>query len=279
MTQDPNNMTHRLSPIIYVTIAISAVFLIFPSATLAVNIPIPYTSQAPYANWSQPWQDTCEEASIVMLDNFYQGKTLKKIPKSVAKKQLQNLVDIKNKYYGKSLDEDADKVADLINNFFNWEAKVIEEPTLEQIKTEIDNNRPVIIPAYGKALKNIYFRNGGPDYHMLVLSGYDDVKKQFITKEPGLNTLGLDFRYKYATIMNAMHDFTGKRGQTKTGRKVAIFTQPELTDSALMDKDEDGLNKQEEFTYSTFPWSKDTDKDGFSDKTEIDNGFSPLKKN
>lgn len=255
---------------------IVAVFLFTPTITNATNtIPIPYTSQAPYANWSQPWQDTCEEASIVMVDNFYQGKTYKKIPKKDAKAQISRLLDIKNKYYGKSLDEDAQEVVDLINNFFNWEARVVENPTLEETKAELDSGRPVIVPVYGKALKNIYFRNGGPDYHMLVLSGYDDVKKQFITKEPGLTTLGLDFRYKYATIMNAMHDFTGKKGQTKNSKQVAIFTQKELTDSALTDADKDGLNKHEEIIFNTYPWSQDTDNDGYSDKIEIDNGFPP----
>ena len=96
------------------------------------------------------------------------------------------------------------------------------------IKKEIDNKRPVILPLYGKALKNKYFKNGGPDYHVLVISGYDDDTNEFITEEPGLNTLGVDFRYKYATIMNAIHDFSVE-GKTKSGRKVAIFTSPEIT--------------------------------------------------
>jgi len=283
MIHDPNNMTHRLSTIIhhlsFVFTASVALFLILsPTTTLASSktLSVPNTSQAPYGYWGQPWQDTCEEASIVMVDNYYRGITSKKIAKKDAKKQLLQLLEIKNQYYGKSLDEDANKVASLINNFYNWEAHVVAEPTLEMLLAELDNGRPIIIPAYGKALKNIYFRNGGPDYHMLVLSGYDKDKKEFICQEPGLNTRGLDFRYKYDTIMNAMHDFTGKKGQTKNGRKMAVFTQKELIDSALTDKDKDGLNKQEELANKTFPWSKDTDKDGFDDKTEINTGHSPI---
>jgi hypothetical protein len=251
-------------------------FILLSTNAEAKTIPVPYTSQAPYFYWAEPWQNACEEASIVMLDNYYQGVTDKKITKTTAKKQILNLLEIKKQYYGKSLDENAQKVVNLINNFYNWEAKVVENPSLEQIKTEIDNDRPVIVPVYGKALKNIYFRNGGPYFHMLVLSGYDEETEEFITKEPGLNTLGLDFRYKYDTIMDALHDFTGKKIDTKNGAKVAIFTQKELVYSTLNDADKDGINKQGEFTYGSFPWSADTDKDGFSDKTEIESGHSPI---
>lgn len=261
---------------IILTGLVASVFLFAPTITNATQtLQVPNTSQAPYGYWGQPWQDTCEEASIVMVDNFYQGKTNKKIAKRDAKKQLLQLLETKNKFYGKSLDEDANKVANLINDFYNWEARVVAEPTIEMLLAELDNERPVIIPAYGKVLKNPYFLNGGPDYHMLVLAGYDETRKEFIVEEPGLNTRGLDFHYKYDTIMNAMRDFHGLN-KTKTGPKVAIFTKKELTFSALTDKDKDGLNKQAEFAAKTFPWSKDTDKDGFDDKTEIDSGYSPI---
>lgn len=200
----------------------SAIFLIFPSAiALAVNIPVPHTSQAPYGYWGQPWQDNCEEASVVMVNAFYNDK---KLDKKTAKAEMLNLLKNKNKTFGWSLDESASKVTKMINKFYKWKAEVIKKPTLEMIKEEIDNGRPVILPAYGRALKNPHFKQGGPDYHMFVISGYDDDKKEFIVQEPGTR-YGLDFRYKYDTVIGAMHDFHG-RGKTKTAPKVAIFTMP-----------------------------------------------------
>ena len=34
--------------------------------TEEINLDIPFTSQAPSLNWDQPYQDFCEEASILM---------------------------------------------------------------------------------------------------------------------------------------------------------------------------------------------------------------------
>lgn len=279
MIQDTHSMTHYFTTNknkLLICVSLVAIFFaLTPIKTDAKNLLVPHTSQAPFGYWAEPWQNACEEASIVMLDNYYGGITDKKISKTTAKKQILNLLEIKKKYYGKSLDENAQKVINLINNFYNWEAKIVENPTLEQIKNEIENEQPVIIPVAGKILKNKYFKNGGPYYHMLVISGYDEEAQEFITQEPGLNTLGLDFRYKYDTIMDALHDFTGKKIDTKNGAKVAIFTQKELVYSTLNDADKDGINKQGEFIYKTFPWSADTDNDGYSDLIEIDNGYSP----
>lgn len=197
-------------------------FFFSPDSASAKTLKVPHTSQAPYGYWGQPWQDACEEASIVMVDAFYNNK---KLDKKTAKTKMLDLLKKKNKTFGWSLDENADKVVKMINKFYNWKAEIVKKSTIEMVKEEIDNGRPVILPAYGRALKNPHFKQGGPDYHMFVISGYDDEKKEFIVQEPGTR-YGLDFRYKYDTVMNAMHDFTGKYGQTKTGAKVAIFTIP-----------------------------------------------------
>ncbi len=54
--------------------------------------------------------------------------------------------------------------------------------------------------------------------------------------------------------------------------KEAIETVKEI------DSDEDGImNIEEENKYHTNSQNKDTDADGFDDKTEIINGFNPLK--
>jgi len=284
MIHNSDNMTHRLLNIIYhlsfIFIATISLFLILsPIPTLASSkiLQVPHTSQAPYGYWGQPWQDTCEEASILMVDKYYSKPGDYKITKKEAKEALLKILQVKKKYFGRSLDENAEKITNLINNFYNWEAKIVDNPTLEMIKNEIDNNKPVIVPLYGKALKNQFFLNNGPYYHVLVISGYDEEKKEFITQEPGLNIKGLDFRYKYDTIMNAIHDLTDNKKLTKNGRKVAIFTQKELATSAEIDADKDGLTKKEELAFKTFPWSKDTDNDGYNDKMEIDNGYSPIK--
>lgn len=53
----------------------------------------------------------------------------------------------------------------------------------------------------------------------------------------------------------------------------------EIKDWKFQDNDRDGINNYDElYKYKTNPNSKDTDGDGYDDKTEIDHGYSPLIK-
>lgn len=262
-------MKYRASQYIIIS-ALAAGFLCAPEMLFAKQLTVPFTAQSPYGNWVQPWQDLCEEASIVMVDQFYQNKSM---DKKRAKELLLDIFQIKNNTYGKSLDESAQKMTDLINNFFFFEAYIVENPTIEQIKEQVDLGRPVIIPASGKDLHNPRFRQGGPRYHVLVISGYDDAAQTFITQEPGTSS-GLDFRYPYGTIMDAIHDLTP--GDIRTGAKRVIFTSPTIGASGTTDGDKDGLTKEEELRHGTSLSKKDSDADGYSDGQEALSGYSPV---
>ncbi len=248
--------------------------LIFLSPTIvnAVSLNVPFTSQAPIGDWRQPWLDACEEANILMVDRYYRGDRSETIDKEQAVKELLQIIKIKENYYGHSLDESAEKIINIINNFFTWEARIVPSPSIDEIKKEIDNGKPVILPVSGKELQNPFFRNGGPDFHTVVIIGYDDIKKEFITQEPG-TIRGNRFRYSYNILMDAMHDLLS--GRTKLGPKLAIFTSPKITHSKLLDADRDGLTKIDEIKHGTILWLKDSDGDGYSDGTEINNDHSP----
>jgi len=261
-------MLFRLS---LISITIFGFFFFVPPALASVFNSVPFTSQAPFGDWSWPWQDACEEASIVMVDHFYAGKSLSP---SVAKDQISRLFRIKEGKFGASLDENAKLIANIINLFYPWEAYIVDRPRLDEIKQELALGRPVILPAHGTALGNQFFRTPQLDYHVIVLSGYDDLTGEFITQDPGTQH-GLDFRYSFATIMNAMHDYVPGVNATKDGPSVAIFTRKNLIDSGLTDGDSDGLVKQEEIIHGTVLWLQDSDGDGYSDGNEVQYGYYP----
>lgn len=259
----------RLRTYLLFSMALAAFFPVLAHAETALEVP--YTSQAPQGNWKEPWQNACEETSILMIDAFYKGYSL---DTTTAPRGILSVLDIKNNNYGTSLDENARKMMSIINNFFPWESEMVENPSLDDIKREIDAGHPVIMPVYGKGLRNPSFTAGGPVYHVFVISGYDDSTQEFITQEPGINR-GKNYRYSYATIMESMHDFLPDN-KTAEGPKRALFTRDTLSKTALYDPDSDGLTKEDEIKHGTALHLQDTDGDGFRDGDEVKQGFSPI---
>lgn len=250
--------TTRLLPL-----GLFSLLTFFPSLTMAVvrdtkNLSVPFTLQAPQSKWVQPWADGCEEATIVMLNHYYQGDAASKIPVTTAMAEMNQWFSLENKLFKQNKDTNADQTMRLINEFTPWEAYKVFRPTLAAIKAEIDNKRPVIALVHGKALKNPNFRNGGPDYHMLVIRGYDDQRNEFIVNDPGFGK-GLDFRYQYGKLLASLHDFV-PGGKTITGTPLVLFTQPNSTDSNSTDGDQDGLTKADEIRLGTSLFAKDTDE-------------------
>lgn len=243
------------------------------SVHAATTLSVPFTPQAPEGNWNQPWQDACEETSITMIDAFYAGKDALTVHE--AKDKIMRAYRIKTNAFGYSLDEPAAKMVELINRYYPWEARAVERPTIAAMQAELDAGRPMILPAHGTELENPNFRSPLLDYHVIVLTGYDDETEEFISHDPGTSN-GLDFRYSYDTIEAAMHDF--EPGNMPRAKKVAIFTSPVISEvSAYTDGDGDSLTKAEELLYGTVLWLSDSDGDKFSDGTEAKAGYSPIR--
>ncbi|MFZ5365525.1 MAG: C39 family peptidase [Patescibacteria group bacterium] len=225
---------------------ISIIFVFFSQPALAAgvkNIDVPFTAQAP-DGWYSPFDEACEEAATVMLDNFYQGN------RSIAnpKQEILDIVYIENQLWGMNKDTNALQMTHIINNFFAFEADTKPDPTLAAIKNEIDNNRPVLVPVYGRSLYNPNFRGAGPIYHVIIIKGYDDPARQFITNEPG-TVHGHNWRYGYEEMMNAIHDLN--YGNQSAGQKIAIFTHDYIKHSGWSDADKDGYTKSEEIANKT----------------------------
>jgi len=248
------------------------IFLLIGLPSLAAILRISFYSQAPFGHWVEPYANACEETSILMVDSFYNKKNY---DTKQANEQILKIVKIKNKFFGESLDESAQKIVDYINNFTNFEAFTKNNPTIEEIKKELDANRPIILPTFAKLLKNKYYNTANLDYHVLVISGYDNEKNEFVTQDPGTRH-GANLRYPISMIMSAMRDLTPNKN-IKKNPAVVVFTNPTISElSAKTDGDKDGLKKSEEILHKTDLTQKDTDSDGFSDGEEILNGYSPL---
>src|SRR5574344_487542 len=59
------------------------------------QITAPFVQQAPEKNWDEPWQDACEEASLLTVDYFY--KNIKSITTIENRDAILKMIDFENK--------------------------------------------------------------------------------------------------------------------------------------------------------------------------------------
>ncbi len=187
---------------------------------LSVNLAVPFLLQAPNQNWVQPYEDACEEASLVMVDAYYDGRT-KTFAADEGLIALDAVIAFEDETYGYNKDTTSADVANTAKVFFGRKATVMDA-TEASIKKMLNQGYPVIVPAYGKALKNPNFKNGGPEYHMLVIKGYNK-DGSWITNDPGTRN-GPDYVYGKQVLLDAIHDFDPRDMQA--GRKVMIVVTP-----------------------------------------------------
>lgn len=184
---------------------------------------VPYVSEAPENNWTGNWVNACEEATIAMVEQYYLGKVAVGVEE--AKNILQKLFDEQDKMYGDNKNADASQIQEIIAKHSSFKSRIKLNPTLEEIKNEIRNGRPVISLHRGFELnnKNIPFSPTKSSYHTLVLYGFDDITREFITHDPGDNKEGSGRKYGYDIIMNSLHDYI-RETDTTDGIPTAIFT-------------------------------------------------------
>lgn len=164
-------------------------------------IKMPFTTQSPLAVWDVTQEDACEEASIIMVVHYLDKTSVG--TKNEAEKEILDLVAYETaNNYGPSITlKDLNRIA---KSYYKLTGTVKTDISIDDIKKEVSFGNPVIVPAAGKILPNPNFRNGGPNYHMLVVKGYD--KDGFITNDPGTR-LGENFRYTFDALYKAIHDW------------------------------------------------------------------------
>ncbi len=190
-----------------------------------VNLNIPFISQAPFAIWDELHDHACEEAAIIMVYYYLFGKEL---TQNAGEKEILSMVDWQIENWGGHFDLSAKQIVELFRIYYDYQnIELVYDYGVEDIKKELAIGNPTVVPAAGRALGNPYFTLPGPEYHVLVIKGYDDKKSEFIVNDPGTKR-GADFRYNYQVLQNAIHDFN--QGDVLNGRKVIIIVEKDSMD-------------------------------------------------
>ncbi len=186
----------------------------------SVRIQVPFLVQAPTGNWDMPFQEACEEVSILMVHHYLDGSP---VPKgAAAEKAITDLVEWEVSELSYSADIDAEKAARIAKDYWGHRGQVLYDFTIDDMKRLLAEGHPIIVPLAGRDVGNPYYSGEGPWYHMLVVTGYDG--NQFITNDPGTRR-GEGYRYPQQRLYNAIHDWTGHKEGIRQGRKVMILLE------------------------------------------------------
>jgi len=153
-----------------------------------------------------------------MLDAYYKGYNLSPL---FAKDELLKMVDWETeRNWGNSISlAHVQEVAEwYMGNSFSFHIQ--KEPSIEGIKQTLSAGNPVLVVAYGKSLDNPNFREGGPEYHALIIRGYN--QDGFITNDPGTRN-GKEFFYTYDNLMSSIHDWNA--GDVEHGEAVVLVAE------------------------------------------------------
>jgi hypothetical protein len=187
----------------------------------SVRIEMDFASQAPTGNWDPPYDEACEEASLIIVRHFLEQTPLNA---NTMNTDILAMVDHEESK-GLPIDIDMPQLAQVARDMFGYDATVVEggDVTIERIESELANGNPVIAPFAGQDLGNPYYSGDGPPYHVLVIVGYDG--NNFITHDVGTKR-GEYYSYRKQTVMNAIHDWNGSVDTIRTGpKRILVVTK------------------------------------------------------
>jgi hypothetical protein len=188
-----------------------------PTLPPEVDLPVPFTVQAPRANWDDVHEDFCEEASVLMAASYVLGRD---IPSAdAAESEMAKIRAFEEERLGHWRTTTAEETAMILREYYGVaDVALVSNPTAAMIREALGEGKVVIAPAFGRTLRNPFYTPPGPLYHMLVIKGYLR-DGRFITNDPGTRR-GEAFRYDPEVLLDAIHDFNG--GDVENGRKVII---------------------------------------------------------
>lgn len=178
------------------------------------GLDIPFLCQAPLGDWRSPFDHACEEAAVLMVHYYLAGE---QADPETGSQDIRNLVGFEEKNYGFAEDTATEETAQLIRDYYGYQAKVSYDISLEDIKKELVKGNPVIVPTAGRLLGNPNYTPPGPLLHMLVIKGYTPA--HFITNDSGTR-MGADYVYSYEVLEKSIHDWA--EGDVYVGKSAMI---------------------------------------------------------
>lgn len=180
-------------------------------------IKVPFTPQAPTANWDELHNEACEEASAIMANAYF--NSISSLPADKVETEITKLTEWQDKNQGYHLDQTSAETAKMIEAVYGLKAEVaaMDQKTIKQA---LKDNKLVLISFNGRLLKNPHYKQPGPIHHMLVLTGWNG--DTFITNDSGTK-FGLNYQYDYNTLYSAAADWNHSIESVDEAKKLMII--------------------------------------------------------
>lgn len=190
-----------------------------------VLLKVPFTPQAPTANWDELHNEACEEASAIMANAYFSPTAPKDslLNPQYVEGEIEKLSTWQQKTFGYHLDITSPEVVRMLKENYGLKGTLVWNYTERQLKEALASGKLVIVSVNGRLLSNPYYRQPGPIYHMLVLKGY--TKDGFVSNDPGTRR-GQSYPYRFETIYAAAAEWDHSIGSTDLSKKVAIIVGP-----------------------------------------------------
>ncbi len=188
---------------------------------------VPFVAQAPFGNWDDPrQQDGCEEASIVMAYAWTQEVSA--LSKQEGLDRILAISQFSEEQLGMYHDTSTEDTVKLFTDYYAQNsATLYKDVSIKNIIDLLRGGNIIIAPTNGRLLENPNFTAPGPEYHMLVIIGFDDKKKEFITNDPGTRQ-GASYRYSYDRLFGAIADYETGQHEPRKGIEKNVISIKKL---------------------------------------------------
>lgn len=209
--------------ILYIALAVVVLVGLVLYFLTPKNIPttlilqVPFSAQAPTDNWNR--NEDCEETSIVMAYAFLNDLNGGKFSPVIVQEAINNLKKWEQANLGYNADTGADATTKMAEGAFGLKIKQIKNYTEEDLKKEIVNGHPVLLPINAKLLGSPQYFENGPTYHMIVIRGFKG--NVFVVNDPGTDG-GDSNEYSFSILQKASADWDHKTMTINPDRKIAL---------------------------------------------------------
>lgn len=189
------------------TIVATSSLLTTPTTPPTILLAVPFTTQAPLAEWTDEHQaDGCEEAVVAMAMAWVNQE--QNITPTEWRERILALSNFEKQQYGAYRDVALiDMQQWLLLDYFNYQKTSLQAVrSVADIIKVLEKGQLVLLPMNGQMLANPYFTAPGPERHMILVKGYNYATQEFIVNDPGTRR-GESYLYSEKIIIAALRPY------------------------------------------------------------------------